>query len=104
VELEGEEEHKVARIKDSRINRRSKKIKYLVEWKGYNREDSWEKEANIKNARTLINNFHKKNSSAPRHLYAVIFDSLNFRPLKNFTKGIQGSAGWELGMFWRKSP
>jgi hypothetical protein len=31
VEIEGEEEHKVSKIKDSRINKRSKKIEYLVE-------------------------------------------------------------------------
>jgi hypothetical protein len=104
VEIEGEEEHKVSKIKDSRINCRTKKIEYLVEWKGYNREDSWEKEANVKNAKTLIKNFHKKNPSAPRHLYATIFDSLKFRPLENFTETRDGLAGWELGMFRRKSP
>jgi hypothetical protein len=31
VEIEGEEEHEVAKIKDSRIHHRSKKIEYLVE-------------------------------------------------------------------------
>jgi hypothetical protein len=31
VEIKGEEEHKVSKIKDSRINRRLKKIKYLIE-------------------------------------------------------------------------
>jgi hypothetical protein len=104
VEIEGEEEHEVSKIKDSRINRRTKKIEYLVEWKGYDGEDSWEKEANVKNAKTLIKSFHKKNPSAPRHLYATIFDSLKFRPLENFTEARDGSAGWELGMFRRKSP
>jgi hypothetical protein len=93
VEIEGEEEHKVAKIKDSRINHRSKKIEYLVEWKGYEGEDSWEKEANIKNAKMLIKNFHKKNPSMPRHLYVGIFKSLNFKPLENFTESRQGLAG-----------
>jgi hypothetical protein len=51
----------------------------------------------------LIKNFHKKNPSTPRHLYTVAFDSLNFRPLENFTKGEKGLAGWELGMFRRKT-
>jgi hypothetical protein len=106
VEIEGEEEHKVSKIKDSRINRRTKKIEYLVEWKGYKGEDFWETENNVKNSKTLIKAFHKKNPSAPRHLFATIFNSLNFQPLENFmeTETKKGSAGWELGMFWRKSP
>jgi hypothetical protein len=103
VEIEGEEEHEVSKIKDSRINRRSKRIEYLVEWKGYKREDSWETESNVKNAKTLIKTFHRKNPSAPRHLCATVFNSLNFRPLENFTETKKASAGWELGMFWRKS-
>jgi hypothetical protein len=104
VEIEEEEEHKVARIKDSRINRRSKKIKYLVEWKGYEGEDSWETENNVGNTKTLIKTFHQKNPSTPRHLVATIFNSLNFQPLENFTKTKDALAGWELGMFQRKSP
>jgi hypothetical protein len=31
VEIEGEEEYEVSKIKDSRINQRTKKIEYLVE-------------------------------------------------------------------------
>jgi hypothetical protein len=104
VEIEGEEEHEVSKIKDSRINRRSKKIEYLVEWKGYEGEDSWEIENNVKNAKTLIKAFHWKNPSAPRHLFATVFNSLNFRPFENFTETRKASAGWELGMFRRKSP
>jgi hypothetical protein len=104
VEIEGEEEHKVSKIKDSRINRRSKKIKYLVEWKGYKGEDLWETKNNVKNAKTLIKAFHWKNPSTPRHLFATVFNSLNFQPLENFTETKKASAGWELGMFRRKSP
>jgi hypothetical protein len=104
VEIEGEEEHKVSRIKDSRIDRRSKKIEYLVKWKGYEGEDSWETENNVRNAKTLIKTFHWKNPSTPRHLFATVFNSLNFQPLENFTKTKEASAGWELGMFQRKSP
>jgi hypothetical protein len=104
VEIKGEEEHKVAKTKDSRINQRSKKIEYLVEWKGYKGEDSWDNENNVKNAKTLIKAFHRKNPSAPRHLFATIFNSLNFQPLENFTEIKATSAGWELGMFQRKSP
>jgi hypothetical protein len=103
VEIKGEEEHKVSKIKDSRINRRTKKIKYLVEWKGYKGEDSWEIENNVKNSKTLIKAFHKKNPSTPRHLFTAIFNSLNFRPLENFTEMKEASVGWELGMFRRKS-
>ena len=44
--IDGEEEWEVARIKDSRIHRRWKKLQFLVEWKGFPGEDSWE---NIKN-------------------------------------------------------
>jgi hypothetical protein len=94
VEIEGEEEHKVSKIKDSRINRRTKKIKYLVEWKGYKGEDSWENKANVKNTKTLIKSFHKKNPSAPGHLYITIFDLLKFQPLENFieTENIMSTA------------
>jgi hypothetical protein len=103
VEIEGEEEHEVSKIKDSRINRRSKKIEYLVEWKGYKGENLWETKNNVKNAKTLIKAFHRKNPSAPRHLFVTIFNSLNFQSLENFTKTRKASAGWELGMFRRKS-
>jgi hypothetical protein len=104
VEIEGEEEHEVFKIKDSRMNRRLKKIKYLVEWKGYKGEDLWEMENNVRNAKTLIKMFHQKNPSAPRHLFATVFNSLNFQPLENFTETKEASAGWELGMFRRKAP
>ncbi|EEB93840.1 hypothetical protein MPER_07457, partial [Moniliophthora perniciosa FA553] len=49
VEVEGEEEHFVEEVLDSRVYR--KKLQYLVRWEGYGEEeDSWEPAENLEHA------------------------------------------------------
>jgi len=59
VIIEGEEEYKVEKV----INKRKRygKWKYLVRWKGYMaEEDSWEREANLKNTKEVVEEYEKK--------------------------------------------
>jgi len=59
VIIEGEKEYEVERV----INKRKRygKWEYLVRWKGYTaKEDSWEKEANLKNAKEAVDEYEKK--------------------------------------------
>ncbi|KAF9815633.1 hypothetical protein IEO21_04423 [Rhodonia placenta] len=76
IEVEGDEEYEVERIKDSRIFWRQ--LQYLVKWKGYNdSHTSWEPARNVANAPALIANFHRKNPNAPRCLNTAVFGGLN---------------------------
>ena len=59
VIIEGEEEYKVEKV----INKRKRygKWKYLVRWKGYMaEEDSWKREANLKNTKEAVEEYEKK--------------------------------------------
>ena len=59
VIIEGEEEYKVEKV----INKRKRygKWKYLVRWKGYMaEEDSWKREANLKNTKEVVEEYEKK--------------------------------------------
>ena len=52
------------KIQDSRIYRG--KLQYLVKWKGYGPKDtSWELKENVKNAKELVEEFHKKYPKKP---------------------------------------
>ena len=46
---------------------RSGKLKYLVHWRGYLREErEWKKTSELKHAQDAIKEFHRKNPNAPR--------------------------------------
>jgi hypothetical protein len=91
-------EYEVESIDDSRLFRK-KHLQYLVRWKGYRREDrQWEPAANVKNAPLLIEKFHQENPNAPRHISALDWENLNFRPIENFTEvDLEGLVPWEMG-------
>lgn len=81
---DGVEEYEVETILDSRLYRG--KLQYLVRWKGYGpEENSWEPEANLKNAKTMITKFHKDNPNSPRRISAAIWKTLPFKRFENLT-------------------
>ncbi|ESK81243.1 hypothetical protein Moror_14422 [Moniliophthora roreri MCA 2997] len=104
VEVEGEEEHLVEEILDSRVYR--KKLQYLVRWEEYGEEeDSWEPAENIEHAKAKVKSFHKKNPNAPARVAAVLFATLLWQELKNFTKAMTDLTWKEgkkvgLGLSW----
>ncbi|KAF9810337.1 hypothetical protein IEO21_06996 [Rhodonia placenta] len=96
IEVEGDEEYEVERIKDSRIFRRQ--LQYLVKWKGYDdSHTSWEPARNVANAPALIADFHRKNPNAPRRLNAAVFGGLNFQPMPSPLTEARCRSGWEMG-------
>ncbi|KAF9809211.1 hypothetical protein IEO21_07475 [Rhodonia placenta] len=96
IEVEGDEEYEVERIKDSRIFRRQ--LQYLVKWKGYDDSHmSWEPACNVANAPALIADFHRKNPNAPRRLNAAIFGGLNFQPVPSPLTEARCRSRWEMG-------
>ena len=59
------EEHEIKQILDSRRNGNT--IEYLVNWKGFPREENeWIPTKDLVNATEAIKIFHKQNPSAPR--------------------------------------
>ena len=85
IEIEGEPEYEVEEVLDSRL--KCGKLEYLVKWSGYTEDhNTWEPEDNCENSRDLIEDFHKKNPSAPRKLRANIFASLVFKLYENLTE------------------
>jgi len=65
VEVEGSSEYEVESIDDSRVFRKG--LQYLVNWKGYPKEErTWEKATELKKVQKKIDDFHKRNPSAPR--------------------------------------
>lgn len=64
----GQEEYEVASVLDSRINKRTRKLEYLVEWLGYEGTDehaSWEPRDNLEGSREAIVEFHLANPDKP---------------------------------------
>jgi hypothetical protein len=67
VNNEGTSEFEVDYIIDSHPIGRG--FQYLVHWKGYDESDhTWEPASGLKNAQATVNNFHRQNPSASRHL------------------------------------
>jgi hypothetical protein len=75
VEAEGNSEYEVSNIVDSRVNKRTGKLSFLVEWLGYENTDentSWEpREHVIETAAEKVAKFHqlyptKPSTNAPR--------------------------------------
>lgn len=100
VELDGELEYEVHEILDSQWVGRGKnrKLKYLVNWKGYTpKDDTWEPEDHLKNAQKLIKEFHRRHPSAPQRIKASVWQSLNWQPIENFTTPTPTTYSWETG-------
>ena len=75
-EIEGETEYKVEKIISSEIritrrrvkgkNKVTKKLFYLVKWKGYPEDEcTWEPGEHLTHADDEIETFHRQNSNAP---------------------------------------
>jgi hypothetical protein len=74
----GEERYEVEEIIDSRM--RGRRLQYLVRWKGYGREEnSWISEGDL-DAPDLIADFHGAHPTAPKHINALMFGRMGFRP------------------------
>ncbi len=57
IEVDGKLEYEVSRIVDSRLNKRRKRIEYLVEWTGYEGTPggtTWEPEDNLQQSQEAI--------------------------------------------------
>lgn len=94
VTVEGSPEYEVESIDDSRIYQ--KQLQYLVNWKGYPKEErTWEKAAELKKVQKKINEFHKKNPSAPR----PITQQLRYLPIENLTEPVfkRKLFNWTMG-------
>ena len=81
IDVEGNPKYEVEEIFDSRL--KCGKLEYLVKWSGYTDDyNTWEPEANCANFPNIINDFYKKNPSAPHKLGA----GLIFKSYENFTE------------------
>jgi len=50
------------------------KFEYVICWKGYGiEEDEWRPSEDVKGARRLIIEFHRRNSEAPQHISTINF-------------------------------
>src|SRR5271170_8377752 len=69
VIVEGEAEHEVDSILDSRLDRRRRQLlMYLVKWSGYDGmpdESTWEPAANLEHAPDLTSEFHRQYPDKP---------------------------------------
>ena len=72
-EIDGEENHVVREVADSRVNRSKKKVEYLVLWEGYEQEDAtWEPWEHLRNsAEKALISFHKRYPRKPRDARVV---------------------------------
>ena len=85
IEVDGEPEYEVEEILDSHLCRN--KLEFLVKWKNYTAENnSWEPEANCRNASDIVKRFYQKYPEAPRKIGRMQFKNLKFRPWKNLTE------------------
>ena len=71
VEIDGQEEHEVAEVVDSKLDRRSRppRVLYQVRWVGYEgtvEEYSWATPEDLKNSWDIVQEFHKKYPNKPR--------------------------------------
>jgi hypothetical protein len=63
IEIEGEEEFEVSKIKDSRRYRG--RLQYRVDWMGYPPDDTWYNAENFENSPDLVREFHAKYPRKP---------------------------------------
>jgi len=100
--IDGEEEYVVEEILNSRIFRR--KLQYLVKWEGYGVEhNTWEYWDNVGNTTDAVNDFHTRNPGAPRHIRALAFGSIPFRPIPPLPFA-SGQCNSERGVIVRGTP
>jgi hypothetical protein len=70
IEVEGEAEHKVTGILDSKLDHRQKEpLVYLVKWTGYEGkpdESSWEPAEHLQHVLDLVHEFHCQHPNKPR--------------------------------------
>ena len=99
LEVDGELEHEVEKIVDSKLDRRYKDgIRYRVRWKGYDEShDEWRSYAELVHAKESVAEFHKKHPEAPRRINAALFHALPWRRLENLTEGPSTPYSWENG-------
>src|SRR6201996_8760972 len=83
ITVDGEEEYKVDHIRDSKMFGRT--LKYLVQWKGYEGEDTWEPAKNLAHASAKVAEFHDQNPSAPCKINAMLYTSLPWQSIHHFT-------------------
>lgn len=98
--VNGEEQYEIEDLMDSKMERG--KLKYLVKWKGYPREQwTWEPRENLlQDAKKIVEDFHKRHPNAPRPKPS----ELRFVKLENFTELTDVPHylfNWEDGTFER---
>ena len=74
IQIEGQEEWEIDEILDSRYYRRQ--FQYLIKWKNYRGDPSWEPWKNLEHAPDAVSEFHSKHPNAPRRLNATLYASL----------------------------
>jgi hypothetical protein len=83
--IDGAEEWVVEEILDAKMVNR--KLRYLVKWAGFGIEhNSWEPWDNV-HAPGLVTDFYRRHPGAARHIRAVVFDSIPFRPVSDVVPG-----------------
>jgi len=67
VEIQGEMEYEVEKILSEK--KRYGKVEYLVQWKGYTaKENTWEKEGNLGNAREALEDYEREYEKTARRI------------------------------------
>ena len=60
VRINQNEEYEVEEILDAKWNSRTKRLRFLVRWKGYGpTEDSWETENDLENAKEALKDYKR---------------------------------------------
>ena len=98
--VNGEEQYEIEDLMDSKMDRG--KLKYLVKWKGYPREQwTWEpRETLLHDAKKIVEDFHRRHPNAPRPKPS----ELRFVKLENFTEPTNVPRylfNWENGTYER---
>ena len=98
--IEGYEEQEIEEILDSRLRR--EQLEYLVNWKGFPREErEWKKASELQHAPEAIADFHRNHPAKPHPMPTM---KLRFRRLENFTVPDHIPRylfDWEKGVFER---
>ena len=68
IDVDGDDEYEVANIINSRLNTRTGKLEYLVEWLGYEGTDkhtTWEPKNNVTSSTSKLEEFHSRYPDKP---------------------------------------